>query len=32
VLSVFFQISPVVFVLFCAAAGILFTKLGVRGK
>jgi chromate transporter len=32
VLSVFFQISPVVFVLFCAAAGILFTRLGVRGK
>ena len=32
VLSVFFDISPVVFVLFCAAAGILFTRLGVRGK
>ena len=31
-LSVFFDISPVVFVLFCAAAGILFTQLGVRGK
>ncbi len=31
-LSVFFDISPVVFVLLCAAAGILFTKLGVRGK
>lgn len=32
VLSVFFSISPIVFVVFCAAAGILFTKLGVRGK
>ncbi len=32
VLSVFFNISPIVFVLFCAAAGILFTRLGVRGK
>ena len=32
VLSVFFKISPIVFVLFCAAAGILFTRLGVRGK
>lgn len=32
VLSVFFDISPVVFVILCAAAGILFTKLGVRGK
>jgi len=32
ILSVFFDISPVVFVLFCAAAGILFTQLGVRGK
>ena len=31
-LSVFFPISPVVFVLFCAAAGILFTRMGVRGK
>lgn len=31
-LSIFFDISPVVFVLLCAAAGILFTKLGVRGK
>ncbi len=31
-LSAFFDISPVVFVLLCAAAGILFTKLGVRGK
>ena len=32
VLSMFFNISPIVFVVFCAAAGILFTKLGVRGK
>ena len=32
VLSVFFNISPIVFVVFCAAAGILFTRLGVRGK
>ncbi len=32
VLSVFFDISPAVFVVFCAAAGILFTRLGVRGK
>ena len=32
VLSVFFSVSPIVFVVFCALAGILFTKLGVRGK
>ena len=32
VLSVFLDISPVVFVLLCATAGILFTRLGVRGK
>ena len=32
VLSIFFTISPIVFVVFCAAAGILFTRLGVRGK
>ena len=32
VLSVFLDLSPVVFVIFCAAAGILFTRLGVRGK
>ena len=32
VLSMFFNISPIVFVVFCAAAGILFTRLGVRGK
>ena len=32
VLSVFFDISPVVFVLFCAAAGIVLTRMGVHGK
>lgn len=32
ILSVFFDISPVVFVVLCAGAGILFTKMGVRGK
>ena len=32
VLSVFLDISPIVFVVFCAAAGILFTRMGVRGK
>ena len=31
-LSVFFSVSPIVFVVFCAAAGILFTRMGVRGK
>ena len=31
-LSLFFDISPVLFVVFCAAAGILLTKWGVRGK
>ena len=31
-LSLFFDLSPVVFVLFCAAAGILLTGMGVRGK
>lgn len=31
-LSVFFSVSPIVFVLLCAAAGILFTRMGVRGK
>ena len=31
-LSVFFDISPIVFVVFCAAAGILLTRLGVKGK
>ena len=32
VLSVFLDISPILFVVLCAAAGILFTRLGVRGK
>ena len=31
-LSVFFDISPIVFVVFCAAAGIVLTKMGVKGK
>ena len=31
-LSVFLKLSPVVFVIFCAAAGILLTRLGVRGQ
>lgn len=31
-LSLFLDLSPIVFVLFCAAAGILFTNWGVRGK
>ena len=31
-LSVFFSISPVIFVLVCAAAGIALTQMGVRGK
>lgn len=31
-LSVFLDISPVVFVIFCAVTGIVLTKLGVRGK
>ena len=32
VLSLFLNLSPVVFVIFCAIAGILFTRWGVRGK
>lgn len=32
VLSVFLNLSPVLFVVFCAAAGIFFTKVGLRGK
>ena len=32
VLSLFLKLSPVVFVIFCAIAGILFTRWGVRGK
>ena len=31
-LSAFFSVSPVIFVVFCAAAGILLTRWGVRGK
>ena len=31
-LSLFFDISPIVFVLFCGAAGVLLTRMGVRGK
>ena len=31
-LSVFFSVSPAVFVVVCAAAGILLTRWGVRGK
>ena len=32
ILSIFLKISPVFYVLFCAAAGIVFTRMGVRGK
>ena len=32
VLSAVFDIQPAIFVVCCGAAGILFTKLGVRGK
>ena len=32
ILSLFFDISPVVFVVMCALAGLLLTKMGVRGK
>ena len=32
ILSLFFDISPVVFVVMCAVAGLLLTKTGVRGK
>ena len=32
VLSLFFDISPVIFVLFCALAGLVVTRTGVRGK
>ena len=31
-LSLFFDVSPIVFVVFCAAAGIVLTRMGVRGK
>ena len=32
ILSVFLDISPIVFVVLCGAAGILFTRMGVHGK
>ena len=32
ILAVLLDVSPVVFVLICAAAGIALTRLGVRGK
>lgn len=32
VMSVFLDLSPVVYVIFCAIAGIAFTRLGVRSK
>lgn len=32
IMSVFLDLSPVVYVVFCAIAGIAFTRLGVRGK
>ena len=32
VLSLFFDISPVIFVLFCALAGLVLSRTGVRGK
>ena len=32
VLSVFLDLSPVLFVVLCAAAGIFVTKVGLRGK
>lgn len=32
VLSIVLDVSPVVFVIFCALFGIVITKLGVRGK
>lgn len=32
VLSAFLDLSPVLFVVLCAAAGIFFTKAGLRGK
>ena len=31
-LSLFFDISPVVFVVLCGAAGVALTRMGVRGK
>lgn len=32
VLSVFVDVSPIIFVVICAVAGVVFTQLGVRGK
>lgn len=32
ILSAFFKVSPIFFVVVCAAAGIILTQLGVRGK
>lgn len=32
ILSMILDVSPAVFVVLCASAGILFTRLGVRGK
>ena len=31
-LSVFFSVSPIVFVVVCAVAGIVLTRMGVKGK
>lgn len=31
-LSVFLDVSPVLYVLVCAVAGVVFTQMGVRGK
>ncbi len=31
-LSVFFSVSPVVYVVICAVSGIVLTRMGVRGK
>ena len=31
-LSVFFIVSPIVFVIVCAVAGIVLTRMGVKGK
>jgi chromate transporter len=31
-ISVFFDVSPVIFVICCAIAGIVLTRMGVRGK
>ena len=31
-LSMFLDLSPIIFVVLCALGGILFTRLGVRGK